>query len=58
MAKRANRVEDAKRRGRKAYRDGVPFQANPEHGLGDWQDWRAGWNEEQAKAEKEKRKKS
>ena len=44
--------EDARFRGRKAYRDGVPFQANPEHGLGDWQDWRAGWNEAQAKDEK------
>lgn len=52
MAKRTNKVEDAKRRGRQAYLDGVPFQSNPEHGLSDWQDWRAGWNEEQARVEK------
>jgi hypothetical protein len=54
MAKQPNKYEDARRRGRKAYRDGVPFQACPERGLADWQDWRAGWHEEEEKAKKEK----
>jgi hypothetical protein len=53
--KRPNKLADAKKRGRKAFRDGVPFSENPEHGLGDWQDWRAGWCEEQAKAKKAKK---
>jgi hypothetical protein len=54
--KRPTRGGNAKQRGRKACRDGVPFQACPETGLGDWQDWRAGWNAEQDKAEKAKAK--
>lgn len=54
----ARKVEGARRRGRRAYRDGVPIAANPEHGLGDWQDWRQGWRAEEAKAEKAKRAKA